>query len=82
MREFCRDDRRFDVAYVRAELQGAVGQWMHEYGVSRETALWELWRLTGELQQALLANYACRLEALEAAVDTVRQDEDGWPGIA
>jgi hypothetical protein len=57
-------------------LQEAVEAWMERYGVSRETAMYELQRLAAEMQRALNNNRAWRLARLEEALEVQPPDED------
>jgi len=52
---------------------------MERYGVSRETAIYELHRLAAELQYTLNCNRGWRLRRLEEALE-VMQAEDPDPG--
>ena len=61
---------------IRLALQEAVEAWMERYGVSRETAIYELQRLAAEMQRALNNNRAWRLARLEQAFEVQSPDED------
>jgi hypothetical protein len=45
--------QRYGGYEIRMALQEAVETWMGQYGVSRETAIYELQRLAIEMQRAL-----------------------------
>jgi hypothetical protein len=61
---------------IRMALQEAVEVWMERYGVSRETAIYELQRLAAEMQRALNNNRGWRLARLEQALEVQGADED------
>jgi hypothetical protein len=61
---------------IRMALQEAVEVWMERYGVSRETAIYELQRLAAEMQRALNNNRAWRLARLEQVLGVQSPDED------
>jgi hypothetical protein len=57
--------QRYGGYELRLALQEAVEVWMERYGVSRETAIYELQRLAAEIQRALNNNRAWRLARLK-----------------
>jgi len=68
--------QRYGGHEIRMTLQEAVEAWMERYGVSRETAIYELQRLAAEMQRALNSNRAWRLARLEQALEVQGADED------
>jgi hypothetical protein len=68
--------QRYGGYELRLALQEAVEVWMERYGVSRETAIYELQRLAAEMQRALNNNRAWRLARLEQALEVQPPDEE------
>jgi hypothetical protein len=69
-------EHRYGGHESRMALQETVETWMERYGVSRETAIYELQRLAAEMQRALNNNRAWRLARLEQALEVQAPDED------
>ena len=61
---------------IRMALQEAVEAWMEQYGVSRETTIYELQRLAAEMQRVLSNNRAWRLARLEQALEVQSSEEE------